>query len=81
MHEADKIQEIFLKLERIELQVGRLVSDAESEKELRKDRNKETDRRLSEIEKWQAKWGGALIALGIIATIISIVTAFIKLKT
>ncbi len=78
MHDNEKIQEIFLKLERIELQVGRLVADAESEKEVRRDRNKEIDRRLASLEKWQAQWGGALIALGVIATIISLITAFIK---
>lgn len=81
MHNEDKIQDMLSKLEKIEFQVSRLVSDAESEKHVRRDRNREIDRRIAEIEKWQAKWGGALIALGVIATIISIVTAFIKLKT
>jgi len=63
----------------MESQINRLVADAESEKGVRRDRNKEIDRRLSEIEKWQAKWGGALIALGVIATICSIIAMAVKL--
>lgn len=58
MDNGDKIQEIFLKLERIEFQVGRLISNAESEKEFRKERNKEIERRLVALENWQAKWAG-----------------------
>lgn len=64
----------------MEQQINRLVADAESEKEVRRDRNREIDRRLVEIEKWQAKWGGALIALGIIATLVSVATMIIKFK-
>lgn len=77
MHES-QIQEIFLQLEKITGQLARLVSDAESEKETRRDRNKEIDRRLAELEKWQAKWGGALIALGVIATICSVIAVVIR---
>lgn len=71
-------QEILLQLARMEQQINRLVSDAESEKDVRRDRNKEIDRRLAELEKWQAQWGGALIALGAVATIISIVSLIVK---
>lgn len=80
MHDQDKIQEILLKIGRINDQVERLVSDAESEKEVRKRLLKDHEDRLRELEQWQAKWGGALIALGIIATIASIVSLFLKFK-
>ena len=42
--------EIFRKLEHMEHQINRLVSDAESEKAVRRDRNTEIDRRLKELE-------------------------------
>lgn len=81
MDESEKIQqEILLRLKGIELQLGRIESDVESEKDVRKRRNDGIDSRLLELEKWQAKWGGALIALGIVATIVSLLTAFIKFK-
>lgn len=66
------LQEILIKLERIEAQQNRLISDYESEKELRKERTKDIYKRILDLEKWQAKWGGALIALGIVATLCSI---------
>lgn len=78
MHSDEKIQEIFIQLETIKGQLNRLVSDAESEKQVRRRRNEEIDRRLAEIEKWQAKWGGALIALGVIATVCSLIAMVIK---
>lgn len=78
MQHEDKITEVLIELGNIKTQLNRLIADAESEKEVRRDRNKEIDRRLAELEKWQAKWGGALIALGIVATIVSLITAFIK---
>lgn len=77
-YESDDIR---ARLIRMEGQINRMVSDAESEKDVRRDRNKEIDRRLSEIEKWQAKWGGALIALGVIATVCSIVAVVIKVAS
>jgi flagellar motor component MotA len=77
-HETDDIRE---RLIRMEAQINRLVSDAESEKNVRRDRNKDIDKRLSEIEKWIAKWGGAFVALGIVATLLSIIGFVIKIKT
>lgn len=71
-------EEIRERLIRMEQQINRLVSDAESEKLVRRDRNKDIDHRLGELEKWQAKWGGALIALAVIATVCSIVAVVIK---
>lgn len=77
-HDQDDIRE---RLIRMEAQINRLVSDAESEKNVRRDRNKDIDKRIAEIEKWIAKWGGAFVALGIVATILSIVAFVIKIKT
>lgn len=65
----------------MKFQIDRLVADAESEKLVRRDRNKDIDKRLADIEKWQAKWGGALIALGVIATVCSIVAVVIKVTS
>lgn len=62
------------------MQADRLVSDAESEKNVRRDRNKEIDRRLTDLERRQERWIGAIAAIGIIATIISIITFLIKIK-
>jgi type II secretory pathway component HofQ len=73
-------EEILKSLTRLEFQVNRLLSDYESEKETRKRRNDDIDRRLAALERWQAKWGGALIALTTVATICSIVAAVIKLN-
>ncbi len=42
--------DIYVKLQHIEDQIGRLISDAESEKEVRKDRNAIIDRRLKILE-------------------------------
>lgn len=47
---AHEIQDIFIELEKIKLQLGRLVSDAESEKELRKERNKNIELRIKALE-------------------------------
>lgn len=80
MHTEDKIQEILVTQMRMEAQLGRLISDYESEKDTRKRRNESIDKRIADLEKWQAKWGGALITLGIIATIVSIAAMVIKLK-
>jgi flagellar motor component MotA len=74
-------EEIRERLIRMEQQINRLVSDAESEKDVRRERNKDIDKRLSDIEKWIAKWGGAFVALGIVATILSIVAFVIKMKS
>lgn len=50
MTTEEKIQEHDLKLERLTIQINRLVSDAESEKELRKERNRTKDERDRKIE-------------------------------
>lgn len=44
------LHDVWIKLEKIEFQIGRLVSDAESEKDVRRDRNNEIDRRISVLE-------------------------------
>lgn len=76
----EHLQDILHKLDTLQIQVNRLVSDAESEKNVRRDRNKEIDRRLTEVERRQERWIGAIAAIGIMATIISIITFVIKIK-
>ncbi len=61
------------------MQIERLISDAESEKENRRLRNKDHDDRLYKLEQWQAKWAGGLIAVSIICTILSIIAVSISL--
>lgn len=58
--------DILIHLEKIEGQVNRLVADAESEKNTRKERNADIDRRLLILEKDKIKkdlviWGMLLI--------------------
>jgi len=45
-----EIQSILIQLESIRVQLNRLVADAESEKDLRKERNRIIDNRLKELE-------------------------------
>lgn len=45
-----EIQSILIQLESIRVQLNRLVADAESEKDLRKERNRVIDNRLKELE-------------------------------
>lgn len=47
--------DIYVKLQHIEDQIGRLVSDAESEKHTRKERNSDIDKRLLVLEKDKIK--------------------------
>lgn len=54
--------EVLYKLQALEFQIGRLVSDAESEKDFRKQRNNEIDRRLRELELWKSEIHGRIIA-------------------
>ncbi len=54
--------EILIKLERMELQIFRLVSDAESEKEFRKQRNIEIEKRIRDLEQWKSEIHGKIIA-------------------
>ncbi len=54
--------EILLKLQELQWQVGRLVSDAESEKEFRKQRNAEIEKRIRELEQWKSEIHGKIIA-------------------
>ena len=72
--EEKQLTEIFLKLERLEFQIGRLVSDAESEKEFRKERNIEVERRLREIDKWKSELHGKIVVsvfiVGLLCTLL-----------
>lgn len=70
-------EDILITLERLSMQINRLVSDAESEKEFRKQRNIEVERRLRKLETWQSEMQGKIIAIvgvgGLIWTIIAAV--------
>jgi hypothetical protein len=70
---------VLLKLSSIEGQVNRLVSDAESEKEVRRRITIDFEGRLRTLESriWRAQ--GAGLAFGLISIILSIIVAVIKL--
>lgn len=73
-------QEILMKLQAMEFQINRLVSDAESEKEFRKQRNREIEERLRKIEEWKSELTGKLVVIGILSTVLaSIVVKVITL--
>lgn len=77
---SDDLNDLILSLDRLTMQMGRLVSDFESEKGLRKERNIEINERLEKVEAWKNKWHGALIAMSIIITVLTILSFVIKLK-
>lgn len=51
MDETEKIHKIIIDIESIKLGVARLVANAESEKEVRRDTNIEMNKRIGEIDK------------------------------
>lgn len=63
-----------MKLQGLEFQIGRLVSDAESEKEFRKQRNMEIEKRLRELEQWKSEIHGKIVVsvsiIGILLTVL-----------
>lgn len=60
-------------------QIDRLVSDAESEKNGRRMHNAAVNKRIADLELWQAKWAGALAAFSILALALSIMAVLISL--
>lgn len=78
--EHHNLQELIVAIERLTMQVGRLVSDFESEKGIRKEMNAEMYKRMDAIEAWKNKWHGAFIAMSIIVTALTILSFFIKFK-
>lgn len=81
--EEKQLTEIFLKLERMEFQIGRLVSDAESEKEFRKQRNIEVEKRMRELEQWKSGINGRIVATVSIISLIwgALVAIVVKVVT
>lgn len=60
------------RLIRIEMQLNRLVADAESEKELRKERTKDIYNRISALERWKASWSGILVTISVLSALVGI---------
>ncbi len=69
--EEKQHSEILMKLQKLELQIDRLVSDAESEKEVRKRRTADTEQRLKDLELWKSELNGKLVVIGIVGTILA----------
>jgi hypothetical protein len=65
------LNEIVVRLTEIQMQIGRLVSDAESEKEFRKERNREIEKRLRDLEKWRSEMHGRIVVTVSIATLVA----------
>ena len=81
--DSNQHSEILLKLQELQWQVGRLVSDAESEKEFRKQRNMEIEKRMRDLEQWKSEIHGRIIAsvtiIGVVlGTATTIVVSLIK---
>lgn len=86
----DKLNDILITLTRLEGQVNRIVSDAESEKEFRKERNNNIDRQLtdmraeiSELKQWKAELHGRIVVTVSIASVIAtgLIALLVKLVT
>lgn len=80
------IQDVYVEQQKQKLQIDRLVSDAESEKLVRRDRNKGIDEenesicdRLDKLEKWQSEFKGAWMVFIIIGVLLSIAATIIAL--
>jgi hypothetical protein len=67
MHDQNKISEILLSVARMEIQIGRLVSDAESEKEVRKRALDDMESRLRKAEAFINNLKGRMFVTGLLA--------------
>lgn len=80
MEDNEKIQEILITMAEIKIQLERIISDIESEKDTRKRRNSGFDKRLRDIEEWKNNLQGKLMAGVILGGMIwSIISALIIL--
>lgn len=82
MMDEKQHSQILMKLQKLELQINRLVSDAESEKEFRKQRNREIEERLRKLEEWKSELHGRIVVsvsiVGLVVTaLISLIIAVI----
>lgn len=67
MSEAQQIQEILIRLVHIDEQLNRLVSDAESEKEVRKRIIADHEARIRKVEDFVSNLKGRMFATGVLA--------------
>ncbi len=82
----EHLHDVLLKLTAMEAQINRLVSDAESEKEFRKMRNREVEERLRQLEIWRAEEHGRTVEnhrrtvtiVSVVSLIISVTIAVIS---
>lgn len=78
MDEAEKIQELLIGQAEIKQQLGRIISDIESEKDIRKRRNDDIDKRLRIIEDWKNNLQGRIMVAVIVGGCIwSVIMAII----
>lgn len=61
------IEEIYVMLARMEVQIGRLVSDAESEKEVRKRMTEDMEGRIRKMEAFINNLKGRMFVTGFLA--------------
>lgn len=78
--DSDKENQIFLKLQELGLQIGRLISDFESEKDVRRRLTIDHEKRIRDIELWKSELHGRIVVTIAIATIVSGAIIAIVLK-
>lgn len=78
MDEKEK-QQLFVTLENIRMQVDRLLSDIESEKESRKRRNDDFDKRIRTLEDWKSETKGKVSIVNVIVMAIISLAIYIIL--
>lgn len=68
--DSEKENQIFLKLQELSLQIGRLISDFESEKEVRRRLTIDHEKRLRDLELWKSELHGRIVVTVAIATLV-----------
>lgn len=86
MHENDKIQELLIGQERITQQLDRIISDIESEKQVRVRLYAEMEKRVRGLEDWKNNLQGRITVTLVVGgaiwgLVILVITFLIKNKT